>query len=509
MTPLADIPARFNLARHCLADNAARRGDKTALVMVGDGGREETWTFHRFDETVRRLAAGLTKTGLSAGDRVLIRMANDSDYALMFFAVIAAGCVATPSSPQLTGKEALYMLRDSGATAVLLSGGLALSGVPEGVIVLDTQAISRIKATPAQHGYADTAAHHPAFLIYTSGTAGRPKGVLHAQRVILGRKPMYDGWLGLGENDVMLHAGAFNWTYTLGVGLMDPWACGAGVILYNGPRDRCIWPRLIERYRATLFAAVPTVYRQLLKYCDLAACDLTSLRHGLTAGEALSPALLESWRAATGKELYEALGMSEISTYVSSGPGTPVKPGSPGRAQPGRRIAVLPVEGGETLLPPGETGLLAVHRSDPGLMLGYWNRPEEEAEVMRGEWFTGGDLASLDEDGYVWYRGRNDDVMNAFGYRVSPLEVETVLAGHPAVAEVAVTEVPVRDAVSVIAAFVVPRDAEDSNAADLLRHAAEHLAPYKCPREIVFVDRLPRTANGKVVRRQLREFVRR
>jgi acyl-coenzyme A synthetase/AMP-(fatty) acid ligase len=142
------------------------------------------------------------------------------------------------------------------------------------------------------------------------------------------------------------------------------------------------------------------------------------LRHGLTAGEALPPAVLEAWRAATGTELYEALGMSEISTYVSTGPGMAIKPGSPGKPQAGRRVAILATdEDAPRELPPGKTGLLAVHRSDPGLMLGYWRRPEEEALVYRGEWFCGGDLAHMDEDGYVWFHGRHDDILNPMGYR--------------------------------------------------------------------------------------------
>jgi acyl-coenzyme A synthetase/AMP-(fatty) acid ligase len=151
--------------------------------------------------------------------------------------------------------------------------------------------------------------------------------------------------------------------------------------------------------------------------------------------------------------------------------------------------------------------MLAVHRSDPGLMLGYWNRPKETALVERGDWFVGGDLASFDEDGYVIYHGRNDDVMNAMGYRVSPLEVEHCLLQHPQVAEVAVTEVAVREDVTVIAAFVVPTDPDEADAAPILDHARKHLAGYKCPREIVFTDRLPRTANGKLMRRELGSFV--
>ena len=228
------------------------------------------------------------------------------------------------------------------------------------------------------------------------------------------------------------------------------------------------------------------------------------LRHGLMAGEAPPPGLFEEWEGRTGRPLYEALGMSEISTYVSSGPGVPRKAGAVGKPQPGRRVVVLPLEGGTEPLPPGSDGLLAVHRSDPGLMLGYWNRPDEEAQVYRGEWFIGGDLAAIDADGYVYHRGRANDLMKALGYRVSPLEVEAALLEHPAVAEVACAEVHVRADVSVIGAFIVAKDGAALDAAEIERFAAERLAAYKRPRAIVFVETLPRTANGKLMRSALK-----
>jgi acyl-coenzyme A synthetase/AMP-(fatty) acid ligase len=498
-------PESFNIARYCLARGAAATPGKTALIVVADADapleEAERWTYGELDEAVRRVAAGLLAEGFRPGDRIMIRMPNTSEYALMFFGALAAGIVPLPSSSQLTPAEADFLLSDSAASAVALAPGMSMTA--EGVRVFDAKAIAKLRRHEPLPDYADTAANYPAFLVYTSGTSGRPKGVLHAHRSAWGRRPMYRGWYGMQASDVMLHAGAFNWTYTLGVGLTDPWANGATTVLYNGEKDVQVWPKLMEKTHATLFAAVPTLYRQILKYCDLAAHDLSSLRHGLTAGEALSPALLEHWREATGKELYEALGMSECSTYVSTGPGMEIRPGSPGKPQPGRCVAALPVDGGTEPLPPGETGLLAVHRSDPGLMLGYWRRADEEAEVYRGEWFVGGDLASFDADGYMWYHGRADDLMNAMGYRVSPQEVEAALASHPDVQEVAVTELHVREDVSIVAAFVVPKEASEPDAASILKWAADRLAAYKCPREVIFVESLPRTANGKVMRRAL------
>ena len=498
------VPARFNIARYCLAENARLRGDKTAMILVG-ADHETRMTFGEVDLAVRRLAAGLQGLGLPRGSRIMIRMANDADYALTYFATMAAGYVALPSSSQLTAAEAAYLLENSGAAAVAASAELATSlHLPEGVLLIDPARLAELKQASPLADYADTAADDPAYLVYTSGTTGKPKGVLHAQRAAWGRRPMHQGWLGLHESDVMLHAGAFNWTYTLGVGLVDPWAVGATTVLYNGPRDVQVWPALLEKHRATMFAAVPTLYRQILKYCDLDGHDLTAFRHGVTAGEALSPALLAEWQQRTGKPLYEALGMSEISTYISTGPGMEIKPGSPGRPQPGRRVAILDPDSDSTEpLPQGSTGLLAVHRSDPSLMLGYWKRPDEEALVYRGEWFCGGDLASFDADGYVWHHGRNNDIMNAMGYRVSPVEVESALADHPAIAEIAVTEAQVRADVSVVAAFIVLREGQDVTAEALGHFAHDRLAAYKCPREWRFVSSLPRTANGKVQRKKL------
>lgn len=499
------VPSRFNIARYCLAENARLRGSKTAMILVGDDGATQM-TFAEVDLAVRRLANGLLSLGLPRGSRIMIRMANDADYALTYFATIAAGHVALASSAQLTPHEAAFLLENSGAAAVAVSAELARDlTLPDGVVMLDPPTLARLKAFEPIADYADTAADDPAYLVYTSGTTGKPKGVLHAQRATWGRRPMYAGWLGLSEHDVLLHAGAFNWTYTLGVGLVDPWAMGATTVLYNGHRDITVWPRLIAKYRATIFAAVPTLYRQILKYGDVQAHDLSSLRHGATAGEALQPALLAEFQETLGKPLYEALGMSEVSTYISTGPGMTIKPGSPGKPQAGRRVAILPIDSGTEPLPAGEIGLLAVHRSDPSLMLGYWNRPDEEAQVYRGEWFLGGDLAAIDADGYVWHHGRNDDVMNAMGYRVSPAEVEAAISEHPLVAEVGVTELRVRADVSVIAAFIVPRENARPLPAEMDAFLRDRLAAYKCPREWRLVAALPRTANGKVQRKKLGE----
>ncbi|MBS0240471.1 MAG: acyl--CoA ligase [Proteobacteria bacterium] len=503
MTPVANKP--FNMARYAVGAAAERSPSKTALLVYDTrtpASPSETWSFAELEDAILRLAAGLAERGLKPGDRVAIRLGNSSQSALLFFAAIAGGFVALPLSDQLTAPELKTLLDDSGASAIATFEPLA-EGIASGVMVLSPEDIASLMQTAKRADYAPVNANDPAFLIYTSGTTAKPKGVLHAHRSALGRRPMYQGWYGINADDRMLHAGAFNWTFTLGVGLTDPWANGATAIVCTGEKSPELWPCLIAATGATLFAAVPGVYRQILKYARPTPGALGKLRHGLMAGETPPPGLVEDWSATTGLPLYEALGMSEISTYISTGPDVPYRPGTVGKPQAGRRIAILSTDDRAEPLPAGSEGLIAVHRSDPGLMLGYWNRPEEEAEVFRGDWFTGGDLGSCDADGYITHLGRVNELMNAGGYRVSPLEIEAALAPCPGIAEVACTEIHVRRGVSIIGAFVVPNDAAKKDADAIKAFAAGRLAAYKVPREIVFVDRLPRTPNGKVQRKAL------
>lgn len=495
----------MNLARYCLTTAAPDPG-KRALEVVGAGGRTlEAWSFSDLTDAVLAVAGGLSAYGLQQGDRILLRVGHSSDFPLLFFGAIAAGYVPIPTSAQLTAAEAGAILSDSAARMLVHDGSTALPEDTGTVEVLGPDGIAALKQA-SKGRFAETGADDPAFLIYTSGTSGRAKGVLHAQRAAAARRPMDRGWYGMRADDRLLHAGAFNWTYTLGAGLMDPWANGATSLVYDGPRDPHIWPDILEGTGATLFAAVPSLYRRILKYGAVTPQRFPALRHGLTAGEALSAGLYRDWKRRSGRELYEALGMSEISTYLSSSPSVPVRPGSPGKPQAGRKVAILSeAGGGAQFAGPDETGLLAVRRDEPGLMLGYWNGPEETRAAFRGDWFLTGDRARQDADGYYWYEGRADDLMNAFGYRVAPEEVERVLAADEQVQEVAVTAVPTRDGVSLITAFVVPADPAGFDPDRLAAHAASHLAEYKRPKVYRTLDSLPRTPSGKVRRGALQE----
>jgi acyl-coenzyme A synthetase/AMP-(fatty) acid ligase len=469
-------PARFNLARYCLADKPA---EKTALIVAG--ASEQRWTFGALEDTVLRLGEGLRRAGLEPSERIFIRMGNSLDYALVFLAANAIGAVPIPASPMLTAPEVTALLKHSGAARIAWDGVLALPDA-DGVRVLSPDDLARLKRAP-RGSYSDTASDDPAYLIYTSGTSGMAKGVLHAQRAVWGRRPMFQGWYGISTDDIVLHTGAFNWTYTLGTGLCDPFANAATAIVHTGERDMAVWERLIRRHGVTILASVPGIYRQILR---TAFKPGPTLRHGLAAGEALAVPLYDQWREQTGLELYEALGMSEISTYISASPGVPVKKGSPGKPQAGRAVRIL------------DDGQIGVHRSDPGLLLGYWGE-----EPPTGEWFATGDMADMDGDGYIWSHGRADDLMNAGGFRVSPVEVENALLLHPHVADAGVREWRVSDTVSIIAAFIVPRPHVTPDEEQIMAFVQERLAAYKCPKQIWFVPALARTANGKLIRKAL------
>ncbi|WP_439541740.1 class I adenylate-forming enzyme family protein [Hyphomicrobium sp.] len=503
-TPTANPP--FNMARYCLAGAASAHPAKPGLIVMADAASPqpaEVWSYADLEDAVLRTAGALRAAGFVAGDRIMIRLDNTSAYAILFFGAVAAGLVALPASNQLTDREALFLAEDSGAAAIACGSPLDTSALTRAPLILSPDDVARMMREGPRVDYANTLAEAPAFLIYTSGTTANPKGVLHAQRVAIGRTPMYQGWYGITATDRVFHAGAFNWTFTLGVGLTDPWANGATALIYTGEKDPVLWPRLINRSGATMFAGVPSLMRQILKYADVAPSSMPTLRHALIAGEAPPPDLFDDWRGRTGTDLHEGLGMSELSTYISTAPTVPRKPGAVGKAQPGRHVAIIPVSGANDPLPPDTEGLIAVHRTDPGLMLGYWNRPAEQADVVRGDWFVGGDLGRMDADGYITHEGRNNEIIKALGYRVSPAEVESVLASHPDIAEVACTELAVRADVHVVGAFVVLKPAATADSAGILAYASERLAAYKCPREIRFLDRLPRTANGKVRRSAL------
>jgi acetyl-CoA synthetase len=528
VTPFApwvwDLPARFNVGAAC-AD--AHRGSPTArrtAVVVDDAvGGVQRLTFEELALATGRMAALLEDLGIAPGERVLIRLANCLAYPIAFLGTLKRAAVAVPTSTLLTVDEVRHLALDSGAAALVCDRETldALGGVLDDLPTLREVLVvggagggrrgpcrvhdfaARLAATPRAAPAADTSAEDPAYLVYTSGTTGYPKGVLHAHRALLGRQPSSEYWFDfLPTGDRVLHAGKYNWTYTLGTGLMDPLYRGHTAIVAEGPPDATRWPALIAAHRATTFVAVPTVYRQILQKTRAGRADVPTLRHCMSAGEPLSGEVASAWRTRFGLDVYEALGMTECSYYVCTTRARPIRPGSAGFVQPGHDVRILDPD---TWREVGvdEEGMLCVPRRDPALMLGYWNQPEETAGNFHGEWFLTGDYARRDADGYLWFLGRRDDLVKSFGYRVSPHEVERVLKEHPEVADAAATGEEVAAMKTLVVAYVVPRAGSALAPDALLTWAHERLASYKAPRIAYLVDDLPRTRNGKVQRRAL------
>lgn len=487
------VPESFNLADHVLAAGQIRPSHM-ALEIVAEDGVQARWSHGELAAAVCG-ADSFFRATMPAGSRILLRLGNDVNFPIAFLGAIRAGMIPVPVSAQLTANEIAQIVEDISPTLIVADPNLPLPSLAIATVAADTLPPCTGSPLPA----APTRAEDPAFIVFTSGSSGRPRAVVHAHRSILARKMMHRDWYDLRPDDRMLHAGAFNWTYTLGTGLMDPWSVGATALIPapGTPPERLA--HVAARHGATLLAAVPGVFRKILK----APVPIPTLRHALAAGESLLPALRTQWREAFGTDMHEALGMSEISTFISSSPGRPAPEGAVGFAQRGRRLAILDPDAPGRTLPRGEPGMLAVYRRDPGLFLGYWQQEEETAARYHGEWFLTGDLCSVDEIGAFRHHGRADDMMNAGGYRVFPSEVEAALAAAPAISEIAVRDVELKPGVRIIAAFCVAKPGAGTDPSPLVDLATKHLAPYKRPREYVFIEALPRLANGKIDRRAL------
>jgi len=486
-------PAPFNLARHVLTRGDASP-DKIALSVLG-AARSDDWSFGALEQAVRGTGTGLLNAGLKPGDIVLMRLGNTVDFPIAYLGAIAAGLVPVPTSSQLTEPETARMIADLSPAAILRDPDVACAEHDRMIPLEDLRAMRAMPPVDWNMGDPD----RMAYIVYTSGTSGSPRAVMHAHRAIWARQMMMQGWYGLHADDRLLHAGAFNWTYTLGTGLMDPWTKGATALIPEPGTDLTRLPALLRQYHATIFAAAPGVYRKILQDHDTLA--LPDLRHGLCAGEKLSRHLHDRWKAASNADLFEAYGMSEVSTFISSSPDHPARGDGLGRPQPGRRVAIVDANGP---VAQGAEGTIAVHRDDPGLMLGYLNAPDETAARFVGDWFLTGDQGAMAVDGQITYLGRDDDMMNAGGYRVSPLEVEAVLNGYPGIELAGVTDVEIKTDTRIIAAFYSGRDALDDAA--LRAYVEERLARYKCPRAYVHLPALPTGANGKLLRKALRAY---
>jgi acyl-coenzyme A synthetase/AMP-(fatty) acid ligase len=437
-----------------------------------------------------------------------------------------AGYVSVPTSTLLTAEEVVYLANDSQATALVTDKSmwklLQEHNLPPQLKYIFLTGVGDVEESDKFHIFdmqqeidkikkidfsVNTKANDPAYLVYTSGTTGYPKGVLHAHRAIIGRKPASQYWFDFeGKDDRIVHSGKFNWTYVLGSGLMDPLHLGKTIVVYEGKNHADTWMKLIQKHSATIFIGVPTIYRQILQKTEFKAEDVPSLRYCMSAGEHLSDEVLNQWRGRFNQDIFEAVGMSEFSYYLSENKYNPIRPGSAGFPQPGHDIKLINPDTLEEVKT-GEEGMICVPDNDPGLFLRYWNLPEETDKHLHSGWFFTGDYAKYDEDGYIWFLGRKDDIIKSFGYRVSPYEIERVFKSHPDVADCAAIGEEIEKDKLLVVTYILPHEGKQPDPNELLKFGQNHLAAYKAPKTIYIAHEFPKTKNGKILRKNIEKSI--
>lgn len=520
------VPERYNIGVDVCDKWAERDPDRTALIHKRRDGAVETYSFADIRRLSNRLANALAAHGVARGDRVGILLPQAPETAVSHVAVYKMGGVAVPLF-SLFGVEALeYRLGNCGARAVVTDavGAAKIAQIrdrlPELRLVLrideagegelDWHAL--VDAASEDFTPVDTAADDPAVIIYTSGTTGQPKGALHAHRVLLGHLPGVEI-----SHDLFPQPGDRIWTpadWAWIGGLLDvlmpAWHHGVTVVSHRFEKfDAEEAFRLIADFQVRNAFLPPTALKMMRAVKDPQTRWNYRMRSVASGGETLGAELLDWGRQTFGLTINEFYGQTECNMIVSScAKVMPPKPGVMGRPVPGHDVAVIDGQGNR--LPPGEIGLIAVRRPDPVMFLQYWNNPEATASKFvgdGGDWLVTGDQGELDADGYIRFVGRDDDVITSAGYRIGPGEIEDCLIGHPAVRMAAVVGVPDPLRTEIVKAFIVLQDGvrpSDELAAEIQAHVKTRLAAHEYPRAVEFVDSLPMTTTGKIIRRELR-----
>jgi len=520
-----DVPARFNIARACCGQWAADRS-RFALYWEDESGARAAYTFWDIQQAANRLSNALAALGVARGDRVAIILPQRPEAAIAYMAIFQMGAVALPLS-HLFGPDALeYRLAHAGACVAIvepttlpslwavkdrlaaLRQVIGVGGARETGVLPWEELLAR---SGREFACVDTAADDPALIIYTSGTTGAPKGALEAHRLIIGN---ISGFVHSHDffpvpGDIFWSPADWAWAGGLFDALLPSWYFGIPILGYRGRFDAERAYDLLERYGVRNSFLFPTALKLMMKAVPAARrkYDLR-LRSVMSAGESVGVTVLEWAREQLGVTINEMFGQTEINYVVGNCQAAwPVKPGSIGRPYPGHRVAIIDDRGAE--LPRGTLGEIAVHRAgDPVFFLEYWKNPQATREKFVGDWGLTGDQGKMDEDGYLWYQGRTDDLIKSAGYRIGPAEIESCLVKHPAIANAAVIGKADEARGQIVKAFVVLQPEVRASAAleeEIRQHVRGRLAPYEYPREIEFIDALPMTTTGKVQRKELRK----
>jgi acetyl-CoA synthetase len=509
-----DVPERYNIAADVLDKHEPAR---TAMFWEDWQGNERVLTFGDVQSLANRTANALRAAGVREGDRVAVMLPPLPEAAATFLATFKLGAILLSLSILYGDEGIVHRLRDSAARVAVTNEenrgriDAVLDELPdlERVLTVDGEHGRAVESASDRFETLDVAAEAPAQLYYSSGTTGLAKGILHAHRYLLGHNE-FELCHDLREDEVFHSTGEWAWIAGIVPGILGPWRLGSPIAVFarKGGYDPAQTLHVLEKHRVRNVFATPTALRAMAALGDVGSrYPGISLRVTCSAGEPLNPEVIRWFERQFSIPVFDYYGLTESYPLCGNFPTMAVRPGSMGKPLPGWDVALL--DDDEHEVPEGETGEICLRaRSNPHYPLGYWNRPEDSEETFGGDWFHTKDVARRDEDRYVWYEGRNDDVIISAGYRIGPFEVESAMVEHPAVVEAAAVASPDELRGHIVKGFVRLADGVEPTeevAREIQEHVRSHLAAYAYPREIEFVDDLPKTLTGKIRRIELRE----
>src|SRR6266516_1874365 len=532
-----DVPAYFNFATDVIG-RWAQDPTKLAMLWIGQNGEERSITFAEFAEGSNRAAHAFTQLGMQKGDRVMVMLPRIPQWWESVLGLMKIGAIAIPCTTLLTPRDIEHRANIAEARGIITDheGAEKFDQVRSECptikyTILVEESNEDIsgrenwinyhnnvgEASPEFSG-PETSSDDPSLIYFTSGTVGYPKMVLHTHTSYpIGHTITGKYWLDLHEDDLHWNVSEMGWDKAAWSNLFGPWVMVAAMFIQDarGKFNALETLEMLHKYPITTLCGPPTAYRMLVldePMAYLKANPPRALRHCVGAGEPLNPEVIKIWQDATGMTIRDGYGQTETVLLCANFPPLAVKPGSMGKPSPGFEVSVIDHDGSE--LPPHKEGDIAVKvkpQRPTWIFKEYWRNPDATQACIRGEWYITGDRAYKDEDGYFWFVGRADDVIISAGYRIGPFEVESALKEHPAVAESAVIASPDEMRGEVVKAYIIlapSYTASPELAHEIQEHVKSVTAPYKYPREIEFVESLPKTISGKIRRVELRDMER-
>jgi len=519
-----NCPEDFNFAYDVVDDIGVNDPNRTALVWCDVRGNEKRMTFGDMKKSSDKTANYFLSLGIKKGDMVMVILKNHWQFWPVMMALHKMGAVAIPATFMLKKHDVEYRVKAASMNAVVC---VATDGVPETIDSASNSSDLKVKILlggprdgweDLEKGVEKASDVHkripskitdPMLIYFSSGTSGYPKMVLHDHTYSIGHITTAKHWHDVDPDGLHFTIADTGWGKVAWGKLYGQWFMEAGVFTYD--YDKFVPNDVLDsvaRYKVTTLCCPPTMFRMFLNDGNVEKHDLSNLRHATIAGEALNPDVFNKWYAATGLKLMEGFGQTETTAVICNLKGTEPRPGSMGKANPQYVIDIIDADGNSC--PAGVTGEIVVG-ADPapaGLMVGYYRDEDKTNSTIYGGWHHTGDVAWRDEDGYIWYVGRNDDIIKSSGYRIGPFEIESVLAHHPAVKESAVTGVPDEVRGQLVKATIILRDGYEPTEElkkEIQNFVKKETAPYKYPRVVEFSDSLPKTISGKIRRVEIRE----